>query len=341
MKTIGILTSGGDAPGMNTAIHSIVKTASANEINCIGFERGYNGIIDNNYRQLTEHSVKHISHFGGTILKTARCKRLLDPKYQAIAASNISSHQLDGLIIIGGDGSFRGALSISKLCNIRVIGIPATIDNDIDGCDYTLGFQTAVQTATEAIDKIRDTADALERIFIVEVMGKESGHIALHAGIACEAEQIIYPEMQLTAQNALALITQDISKYIEHMGHASYIIVMAENSIKNSSAFTLAKLIADAVNIDCRAIVLGHTQRGGTATSQDRVLASKLGYFAIQALIEGSANVMVGIQKGERVLVQLADTIKHQKTLDNSLQTITLCHEYSPLIPPHTNVWKL
>jgi len=331
MKNIGILTSGGDAPGMNAAIHSIVLAATANEINCFGFERGFNGVLDNNYRQLNEYTVKHISHLGGTILKTARCERMLKTEYQQIAASNLSALNLDGMIIIGGDGSFRGALAIASYFQAPIIGIPATIDNDIDGCDETLGFQTAVQTATDAIDKIRDTADALERIFIVEVMGRKSGFIALHAGTACEAEQIIYPEMKLTLDNALPLITQDINAYVKHMGRNSYIIVMAENSIANIKASTLAKLVEEKVGIECREITLGHIQRGGKANSQDRIYATKLGYFAVQALLEGKANIMVGLQRGALTTIPLCSTVEHMKPLDSVLQAVLLSHEYQPL----------
>ena len=331
MNTIGILTSGGDAPGMNAAIHSVVMAATTNEIACIGFERGFNGVLDNDYRQLNEYSVKHISHLGGTILRSARCKRLYKAEYQKVAANNLKMLALDGLVVIGGDGSFTGALEISKICNVPVVGIPATIDNDVDGCDSTLGFQTAVQTATEAIDKIRDTADALERIFIVEVMGRNTGFIALHTGIASEAEQIIYPEMALSANDAVIQITKNVKEYLKHLGHTSYIIVMAENSINNMDAASLSSELAANLDIECRAIILGHLQRGGKPINQDRILASKLGYFTIKSLVEGSVNCMVGIKDNELSLLPLEKAIAHHKPLDRTLEHIAKSHAYQSI----------
>ena len=314
MKRFGILTSGGDAPGMNAAIHALTMSALDKNITCIGFERGYNGVLDNDHRHLTAHNVKHISHLGGTILKSARCTRLLEPNYQSIAAANLTALKLDGLVVIGGDGSFKGALAISKQLDLPIIGIPGTIDNDILGCEFTIGFQTAVQTATEAIDKIRDTADALERIFIVEVMGHKSGFIAMNVGIATEAEQIICPEMQLTQETLASGLVQHITEYKNYYGNSSYIIVMAENSQSQSSATDLAQTLEQSLGIECRAVILGHTQRGGQPISQDRILAQQLGQYAIESLLNGFHRHMVGLKGGALCVTPLLDATKYFKT---------------------------
>ena len=307
MKNIGLITSGGDAPGMNAALHAIVTSANYHNIHCIGFERGYNGLIDDNYVTLNRHNVKHISQLGGTIIKSARCPRLLQLKFQQQVVETMANHQLDGLIVIGGDGSFRGAYELSKLTNTPIIGVPGTIDNDIDGSDHTIGFFTAADTALSAIDKIRDTADAFERIFIVEVMGRHSGHLALEVGVAAEAEHIICPEMNIAPQDIVQNIATHINRYLALNGDASYIIVMAEHTFEDGSE-ALAKLLTQQIGIETRASVLGHIQRGGVASCQDRTLATKLGGFAIDSLLNREANVMAGYVDGKLILTPLNKT---------------------------------
>lgn len=314
-NNIAILTSGGDAPGMNAAIHAIVTAAEHHNINCFGYERGYNGLLHNNLRHLTNHSVKHISHLGGTILKSARCPEMTETAQQQLAVANLAESNIDALLVIGGDGSFRGATALSGLTDIPIIGIPGTIDNDIDGSDHTIGFATACDTALSAIDKIRDTADAFERIFIVEVMGRHSGHLALEVGIGCEAEQIICPEMDIDPHNTVQSITTHINNYLEVYGDASYIIVLAEHSYPQGSE-ALAKMLTEQIGIETRASILGHIQRGGTPVCQDRTLATKLGGFAVEALLKGEKSVMAGSISGRLCLTSLSQTGQKQKRPD-------------------------
>lgn len=321
MKTIGIITSGGDAPGMNAAIHSIVTTASFHNIQCIGFERGYNGLIDDIHHDLTLTNVKHISHLGGTILKSARCPRMLEQKFRNQVIETLINNSIDGLIVIGGDGSFQGAHLLSQITDIPIIGVPGTIDNDIDGSDYTIGFDTASNTALDAIDKIRDTADAFERIFIIEVMGRHSGQLALNVGIAAEAEQIICPEMAIDPHLIVQNIAQHINSYLTDNGHASYIIVAAENTYPDG-ALALAELLTKQIGIECRASVLGHMQRGGLASCADRTLATKLGAFAVESLISGYNNVMSGQVNGQLTLTELEKTGLGTKQVDPYLLNI-------------------
>lgn len=315
MKKLGIITSGGDAPGMNAAIHSIVTTAHFHNIECIGFERGYNGLIDNVSTQLSLSKVKHISHLGGTIIKSARCPRMLEPKFQQRAVENMQLNGVDAFIVIGGDGSFRGAHLLNQLTNIPIVGVPGTIDNDIDGTNYTIGFDTAANTALDAIDKIRDTADAFERIFIVEVMGRHSGQLALNIGAAAEAEHILCPEMEIPPHEILQNITTHINTYLKVNPHASYIIVTAENTYPDGS-MALADILSKQIGIDCRASVLGHMQRGGMASCIDRILATKLGAFAVESLKSGANNKMVGEVNGELILTPLANTGLGNKKID-------------------------
>lgn len=315
MNKIGILTSGGDAPGMNAAIHSIVHAAMSRNIQTVGFVRGYNGLIDNQVTLLTADKVKHISHLGGTIIKSARCPKMRDDKYQLQAVDNMQQNNVDALVVIGGDGSFRGADILSQLTDIPIIGIPGTIDNDIDGSDFTVGFDTAANTALQAIDKIRDTADAFERIFIIEVMGRHSGQLALNIGVAAEAEHILCPEMDVDPHQIVQNITSHINSYLQQHHDASYIIVAAEN-IYPGGAMALADMLTQQIGIDCRACVLGHMQRGGMASCSDRTLATKLGAFAVESLIAGHKKMMVGEVSGKLTLTSLSKTGLGQKTID-------------------------
>lgn len=321
MKNIGILTSGGDAPGMNAAIHAIVSTASFHQINCIGFERGYNGLIDNNYRKLNKYNTKHISHLGGTILKSARCSRMMEEQGRMDAVNTMQQLELDGLLVIGGDGSFRGAAELNKITNIPIIGLPGTIDNDIDGSDYTIGFFTAANTALDAIDKIRDTADAFERIFIVEVMGRHSGHLALEVGVAAEAEHILCPEMKIEPQQIVQNIVTHVNNYLSVNGDSSYIIVIAENTY-NEGSEALAKMLTQQIGIETRASILGHIQRGGIASCLDRTLATKLGGFAVESLVAGKNAVMAGEVNGKLCLTDLVKTGAGNKQPDVYLMNL-------------------
>ncbi len=314
MKRIGLLTSGGDAPGMNAAIRAVVLTAGQYQLEVIGFRHGYNGIFARDYQLLQAADVRQIARFGGTVLKSARCKALQQPDGPATAAAILHELAIDALLVIGGDGSFRGCMALSHHYRGQLVGLPGTIDNDLDGTDYTIGFATALQTALEAIDKIRDTADAFERTFLIEVMGRHTGYLALSAGIASAAEQIICPEYG--EQIDLADIAADIRYYQQQNGAGSYIIVMAE-TMYPAGAQALAQELSDLSGTECRAVVLGHLQRGGSPVGSDRILATKLGAFAVEQLVGGHAHLMMaGEQAGQAVLFPLALTGEQHKKTD-------------------------
>ncbi len=314
MKRIGLLTSGGDAPGMNAAIRAVVLTAAQYQLEVIGFRHGYNGIFARDYQLLQAADVRQIARFGGTVLKSARCKALQQPDGPATAAAILHELAVDALLVIGGDGSFRGCMALSHHYRGQLVGLPGTIDNDLDGTDYTIGFATALQTALEAIDKIRDTADAFERTFLIEVMGRHTGYLALSAGIASAAEQIICPEYG--EQIDLTDIAADIRYYQQQNGAGSYIIVMAE-TMYPAGAQALAQELSDLSGTECRAVVLGHLQRGGSPVGSDRILATKLGAFAVEQLVGGHAHLMMaGEQAGQAVLFPLALTGEQHKKTD-------------------------
>lgn len=314
MKRIGLLTSGGDAPGMNAAIRAVVLTAEQYQLEVIGFRHGYNGIFARDYQLLQAADVRQIARFGGTVLKSARCKALQQPDGPAVAANILHELAVDALLVIGGDGSFRGCMALSHYYRGQLVGLPGTIDNDLDGTDYTIGFATALQTALDAIDKIRDTADAFERTFLIEVMGRHTGYLALSAGIASAAEQIICPEYG--EQIDLADIAADIRYYQQQNGAGSYIIVMAE-TMYPAGAQALAQELSDLSGTECRAVVLGHLQRGGSPVGSDRILATKLGAFAVEQLVSGHAHLMMaGEQAGQAVLFPLALTGEQHKKTD-------------------------
>lgn len=314
IKRIGILTSGGDAPGMNAALRAVVLSAEAAGLEIIGFRHGFNGIYQQDYVRLEKADVLHIIQLGGTILKSARCKQLQQAGGAAQAADILHQLSIDALIVIGGDGSFRGCQAISAFYPGQIVGIPGTIDNDVDGTDFTIGFATALDTALDAIDKIRDTADAFERTFLVEVMGRHTGYLALAAGIAGGAEQIICPEYGDKVD--LDDLLQDISQLKRDFGAGSYIIVMAE-TMYPAGAQALAAEITARSGTECRACVLGHLQRGGSPVGSDRILATKLGAFAIEQLLEGNAHMMMaGEQAGQAVLYPLVLTGDKKKQAD-------------------------
>lgn len=324
MQRIGILTSGGDAPGMNAAIRAIVIAAHHYNIEVFGFIAGFNGLINDDFMPVTIKSIANIIHKGGTILKSARCPAMKTQLGLEQASAALLKHKVDALIVIGGDGSFTGLLALNKHWQGQVIGIPGTIDNDIDGTDFTIGFSTAINTAIDAIDKIRDTAEAFERIFIVELMGRRSGHITFNVGIACAAEQVIsfenFPPQANAIDNEvnkLKALAKEI-KQAQADRHASYIIVIAEN-LWQGGASALAQQLQAVANIDCTACILGHIQRGGSPVAKDRILATKMGVAAIQALIEKKSNIMIAEHNNAIAHVPLSVAIQHQQGVSDSL----------------------
>jgi len=323
LKRIGILTSGGDAPGMNAVIRSVVLAAHHYHIDVVGFHHGFNGLIcADNIKQakpITLSDVNNIIHRGGTLLKSARCPQMQTEQGLKQAAKTLTAHNIDALIVIGGDGSFNGLLALKDHWQGQLIGIPGTIDNDLDNTDFTIGFATAVNTAIEAIDKIRDTADAFERIFIVELMGRHSGHITFNVGIACGAEQVLSFENFCVddKQAKLQQLANEI-KAAQQNHHSSYIIVIAEN-LWPGGAIELAKELKQVATIDCTACVLGHIQRGGTPVPKDRLLATKMGVAAVQAIIDGKRNIMIAEQHSAICHVALEQAIKHHKVVNQQL----------------------
>lgn len=314
MKKIGVLTSGGDAPGMNAALRAVVLTACQYGIEVIGFRHGFNGIFQRDFQLLKAADVRQIAHIGGTILKSARCKLLPEPGGPQQAAEILHELGIEALLVIGGDGSFRGCIALSQHYRGQLVGLPGTIDNDLDGTDLTIGFATALETALEAIDKIRDTADAFERTFLVEVMGRHTGYLALSAGIAGSAEQIICPEYGDTVD--IADIAADIRSYQQQHGACSYIIVLAE-TMYPAGAAALAHELSVQSGTECRAVVLGHLQRGGSPVGSDRILATKLGAYAVEQLMAGHAHMMMaGEQAGQAVLFPLRLTGAQHKKAD-------------------------
>jgi len=297
IKRIGLLTSGGDCSGMNATIRSIVRCALYYDIQPIGFFRGYTGLIQNDSKELSRRSVSNIVGRGGTILKTARCPEFIKKEGQKKAVEAIKKNKIDGMIIIGGDGSFRGAHLLSENWGIQTIGVPATIDNDIKSTDISIGSFTAVNVALEAIDKIRDTATSLERIFVVEVMGRSKGYIAMLVGLAGGAEDVVLPELEFSIDKMCDDITKGRRK-----GKISWIIVVAEGAAK---ANDVASGITERTGYETREVVLGHIQRGGTPTAFDRILASRFGAYAVDLLRNGQSDKTVAIEADKLKAVDL------------------------------------
>jgi 6-phosphofructokinase 1 len=308
IKCLGVLTSGGDAPGMNAAIRAIVRYGLAQKCTVKGILRGYSGILERKLIELGASSVANIIQRGGTILKTDRCEAFYEPAARKEAAKNLLMEGIEGLIVIGGDGSFTGAQLLEKETGFPVIGIPGTIDNDIALTDDTIGFDTAVNTAIEAIDRIRDTATSHDRIFLVEVMGHSSGFIAMQVAIAGGAETVVLPEKAESVDTICNTINRGISR-----GKTSSIIVVAEGPTPGLSS----RIANDLTHrgYPSRVCILGHTQRGGSPTTHDRVLASFLGASAVAYLLAGQSNAMVGVQKSEIVLVPFSEVIGKKKSL--------------------------
>ncbi|MEE0968107.1 MAG: 6-phosphofructokinase [Clostridia bacterium] len=307
MKTIGVLTSGGDAPGMNAAIRSIVRAAAYMGMTVKGIKRGYNGLIENNIVDLDIRSVSDIIQRGGTVLYTARCPRFTTEEGMQEAIKNCKVNGIEGLIVIGGDGSFRGARDLS-LRGIPCIGIPGTIDNDIPSTEYTIGFDTAMNTVVEMVDKLRDTACSHERCSVVEVMGHGAGDIALQSGLAVGATAIVVPEIGFDLQNVIDKILET-----KKNGRNHFIIVVSEGLC---DATQLAKLLQEATGIETRATILGHIQRGGNPTLRDRVVASKMGYAAVELLSKGVGNRVIGLKDNKIVDYDIFEALNMVKSFD-------------------------
>ncbi len=321
LKKIGVYTSGGDSPGMNAAIRSVVRSALHFGIEVIGIKNGYNGMISNDFISLGLNDVSNIIQRAGTILRTGRSKSFLQFDVRANAASCIAKQGIDSLVCIGGDGSFTGAYQLSKEHNIPIVGIPGTIDNDLYGTDETIGFDTAVNTALEAIDRIRDTAASLDRLFIIEVMGHNSGHIALAVALSGGAEEVFIPETNIGINETILKIKKSTNR-----GKKSSILVTAEGK-KPGRAYDLADILKRKEGWESRVCVLGHIQRGGAPTANDRILASKLGSYAIDCLRSGQTNAMVGVQNGQLVCHPLSEVLSKTKQIDKSV--LDLIHRLS------------
>jgi 6-phosphofructokinase 1 len=310
MQKIGILTSGGDAPGMNACIRAVVRNAAQRGVEVVGIRRGYTGLLAGEFTRLNRRAVANIIQRGGTILESSRCEEFKTVEGRRKGIQILESEGIEGLVVVGGDGTFRGAAAMSEESQIRSIGIPATIDNDVYGTDYTIGFDTAINTALEAIDRIRDTADAFERVFFVEVMGRLSGFIALEVGIAGGAEEIIIPERETDLEKLCRTLKESFRK-----GKRSSIIVVAEGN-EVGHTVQIAQYVQYRLKASCRVCILGHLQRGGAPTARDRVLASKLGIAAVDGVLNGKEGHVVGERKGEIVYIPFRETWEKRKELD-------------------------
>lgn len=314
IKKIAVLTSGGDAPGMNAAIRAVVRAGIYHNLEVTGAMRGYQGLIDDDFIELRSNSVSNIIQAGGTILKSARCQEFRTEEGRRTAYENIKKHNVDALVAIGGDGTFAGAKVFGNEFDIPVVGIPGTIDNDLYGTDYTIGYDTALNTVVEAVDKIRDTASAHSRLFFIEVMGRDAGFLALRGGIAGGAEAILVPEVKTDFDQMENFLKHGFQKK-----KTSSIVLVAEGD-EAGGAFTIAQRVGkDHPEYDIRVTILGHIQRGGSPSAFDRVTASRMGVAAVEGLIAGKSNVMVGLENNEIVYVPFTKVFKHLKGLDARL----------------------
>ncbi|MGE5597321.1 MAG: ATP-dependent 6-phosphofructokinase [Hyphomicrobiales bacterium] len=303
MKRVGILTSGGDAPGMNAAIRAAVRTATLHGISVVGYVDGYSGFVENRYIELDDRAVGNQILRGGTFIGTSRCKPFMEPEVRSESVRQMRALGVEGLIVIGGDGSFRGALALEREHGVAVAGIPGTIDNDVWGTDETIGFDTAVNTAVAAIDKLRDTGESTRMMFFVEVMGRTSGAIAIHTAVAGGASGVLVPEEHEDVTAIAERIRRSMSR-----GKRSHIIVVAEGE-EAGGAFGAAQKVGELLHHEYRVVVLGHTQRGGAPTMRDRIIASQSGALAVEWLAEGNSGFMVGIQRGQPVRVAMEDVV--------------------------------
>ncbi len=313
MKKIAVLTSGGDSPGMNACIRAVVRTAIYHKIEVMGIMHGYDGMINDEYIPLNAKSVANIIQRGGTILKTARSPefRTIEGRKKAIA--NLNKYEIGGIVVIGGDGTFTGAVELSQMCNIPIVGCPGTIDNDLIGTDFTIGYDTAINTVVDAVDKLRDTAESHDRLFFVEVMGRDAGLIALRAGIAAGAESILMPETKTDLDDLVNRLKN------KRKSKNSKIIIVAEGD-EAGGAFSIAEKIGKELpEYDMRVTILGHIQRGGNPTAMDRVNSSRIGFAAVEALLAGKHNVMIGIVDKRITYTPFDKAIKHTEILDTDL----------------------
>ena len=319
MKTIAVLTSGGDSPGMNSSIRAVVRACAHYQVKCIGIVRGFSGLIENNTKVLNTRSVRGIINRGGTFLYSARCDEFKTLEGRKTAYKNLKDNEIDGLIVIGGDGSFTGALKLQQEFNFPVVGIPGTIDNDLHGTTHTLGYDTALNTVMDAIDKIRDTAISHHRLFLVEVMGADAGYIALNSGLAIGAQEILIPEVNMSFENLINSL-----KKSKKSGKTSSIIVVAEGDKTGKNVFELASKIEETLpKYETRVSVLGHIQRGGTPSCFDRVLGTQLGVKAVESLIDGNDGNMVGIDNGKIIFTPLRKALKGKSKINKELLRIS------------------
>jgi 6-phosphofructokinase 1 len=311
LSKVAVLTSGGDAPGMNACIRAVTRGAMDRGAKVVGIKRGYSGIFTKNFVELDSRAVANTIQRGGTILESSRCDDFMTPEGREKAILILEEEGIEGIAVIGGNGSYQGAAAIAKESRLRVVGIPGTIDNDIYGTDYTVGFDTAVNTALEAIDRIRDTADAFARVFFIEVMGRKSGFIALEVGIAGGAEEILIPELKIDPESLAMTLKKSFDR-----GKRSSIVVIAEGN-ETGHTIQIAQYVQYRLNLDCRVCVLGHLQRGGTPSARDRVLGSRLSTAAVEGLFNGKSGHAAGEKGGQIVFTPLREASEQKKTLDN------------------------
>lgn len=317
IKCIGVLTSGGDAPGMNAAIRAVTRAAIANGMDVKGIYRGYKGLISDEVEDFKTQNVSNIIQRGGTILKTARSDKFKTPEGMQEAYDTLIRHGIDALVVIGGDGSLTGARSFAQKYNIPIVGLPGTIDNDLYGTDTTIGYDTALNTIVECVDKIRDTASSHERLFFIEVMGRDAGFLALNGAIASGAEAAIIPEISLHKDQLAEMIETGFRK-----SKNSSIVLVAESEVTGGAMGVAERVKTEYPQFDVRVSILGHLQRGGSPSAQDRILATRMGVAAIDALLEDQRNVMIGIQNDEIVLVPFVKAIKNDKPIDPDLLNV-------------------
>ena len=317
IKCIGILTSGGDAPGMNAAIRAVTRSAIYNGLQVKGIYRGYKGLITGEIKEFKTENVSNIIQLGGTILKTARCQEFRTPEGRQIAYETMKREGIDALVVIGGDGSLSGARLLAQEFDVPCIGLPGTIDNDLYGTDTTIGYDTALNTILDAVDKIRDTATSHERLFFVEVMGRDAGFLALNGAIAAGAEAAIIPEFNTEVDQLEEFINNGFRK-----SKSSSIVLVAESEITGGAMHYAERVKNEYPQYDVRVTILGHLQRGGRPTAHDRIIASRMGVASIQALMEGQRNVMIGIENDQIVYVPFAKAIKNDKPIDRELVSV-------------------
>ncbi|WP_302309510.1 6-phosphofructokinase [Phocaeicola coprocola] len=322
IKCIGILTSGGDAPGMNAAIRAVTRSAIYNGLTVKGIYRGYKGLITGEIQEFKTQNVSNIIQQGGTILKTARCQEFKTPEGRKIAYETMQREGIDALVVIGGDGSLTGARLLAQEFDVPCIGLPGTIDNDLYGTDTTIGYDTALNTILDAVDKIRDTATSHERLFFVEVMGRDAGFLALNGAIAAGAEAAIIPEFNTEVDQLEEFIKNGFRK-----SKSSSIVLVAESEITGGAMHYAERVKNEYPQYDVRVTILGHLQRGGKPTAHDRIIASRMGVASIQALMEGQRNVMIGIENNQIVYVPFTKAIKNDKPIDREL--VNVLHELS------------